>query len=176
MSLYTMALFLHVSGAIGAFVSLGVWLFGLAALRRARRVEQVRALAWLIIIVSPFMVGSVLLIGLAGFYLALSTWGLQTPWITVALVSFVLIAPIGPFVLDARMRTIFQQAAEEREGSLSNALLTRTHDPLLGTSARTLVAILLGIVFLMTTKPPLDTSILVMVATTFLALLSSVPF
>jgi hypothetical protein len=32
MSLYTLALFLHVSGAIGACVSLGIWLFGLAAL------------------------------------------------------------------------------------------------------------------------------------------------
>jgi hypothetical protein len=35
MSLYTLALFVHVSGAIGTFVSLGIWLFGLAALRRA---------------------------------------------------------------------------------------------------------------------------------------------
>ena len=55
MSLYSLALFLHVSGAIGTFVSLGIWLFGLAALRRARLVEQVRALAWLIIIASPLL-------------------------------------------------------------------------------------------------------------------------
>ncbi|TMD60652.1 MAG: hypothetical protein E6I91_18495 [Chloroflexi bacterium] len=79
MSLYTLALFLHVSGAIGAFVSLGIWLFGLSALRRARHVEQVRAIAWLIIIASPLMVFSVLLIGVAGLEMALSTWGLQTP-------------------------------------------------------------------------------------------------
>jgi len=89
-------------------MSLGVWLFGLAAMLRARRVEQVRAIAWLIVIVSLFMVGSVLLIGLARFHMALSTWGLETPWIAVALVSFVLIAPVSPFVLDARMRAIFQ--------------------------------------------------------------------
>jgi hypothetical protein len=36
MSMYTVALFLHVSGAIGAFISLGIWLFGLATLRQAR--------------------------------------------------------------------------------------------------------------------------------------------
>ncbi len=71
MSLYTLALFLHVSGAIGAFVSLGIWLFGLAALRRTRRVEQVRAIAWLVIVASPLMVVSVLLLGLAGFAMAL---------------------------------------------------------------------------------------------------------
>jgi hypothetical protein len=102
MSPYSVELFLHVSGAIGAFISVGIWLFGLAALRRARRVEQVRAVAWLIIIVSPLMVLSVLLIAIAGLEMALSTWGLQTSWIAVAIVSFVLIAPVGPFALDLR--------------------------------------------------------------------------
>ena len=62
MSLYTIALFLHVSGAVGTFVCLGIWMFGLAALRRAQRVEQVRAIVWLIIVASPLMVFSVLLI------------------------------------------------------------------------------------------------------------------
>src|SRR4029453_15926658 len=76
MSYYPFALFLHVSGAIGAFVSIGVWLVGLAALRRAQRVEQVRAIAWLIIVVSPLMVVSVLLIVGAGLAMALSVWGL----------------------------------------------------------------------------------------------------
>src|SRR6266700_970344 len=118
MSLYTLALFLHVSGAIGVCVSLGTWLFGLAALRRARRVEQVRALVWLIVIVDPFMVASVLLIGLAGFYMALSTLGLQTSWIAVALVSFVLIAPIGPFILSTRMHAIRDLVAEAPDGRL----------------------------------------------------------
>ena len=101
MSLSMMALFLHVSEAVGACMSIGVWLFDLAAMLRARRVEQMRAIAWLTVIVSPFMVRSVLLIGLAGFHMAPSTCGLQTPWIAVALVSFVLIAPVNPFVLDA---------------------------------------------------------------------------
>jgi len=36
MSLYTLELFLHVSGAIGVFTGLGIWLFGLSALRLAR--------------------------------------------------------------------------------------------------------------------------------------------
>jgi len=81
MSLYSLALFLHVSGAIGTFVSLGIWLFGLAALRRARLVEQERALAWLIIIASPVMVLSVLLLALAGLEMALSRlWSLH--WAT----------------------------------------------------------------------------------------------
>ena len=62
MSLYTIALLLHGSGAIGACVCLGIWLCGHTALRRVRRVEQVRTLAWLIIVVSPLMVLILLLL------------------------------------------------------------------------------------------------------------------
>lgn len=175
MSLYTIELFLHVSGAIGAFVSIGIWLFGLAALRRAQRVEQVRALAWLIIIASPLMVFSVLLIAIAGLGMALSTWGLETGWIAVALVSFVFMAPVGPFLLAARMYTILAKAGEEPDGSLSAELDRRTHDPTMGMAAQTLATVLLGIIFLMTTKPPLATSILVMGVAFFLGLLSGLP-
>lgn len=176
MSLYTLALFLHVSGAIGAFVSIGTWLFGVAALRRAQRVEQVRAIAWLIIVASPLMVFSVLLIAIAGFDMALSAWGLQTPWIAVAIVSFVLMAPVGPFVLAARMYTILDMAREAPGGTLSGELERRTHDPVLGTAAQTLTAVLLGIVFLMTNKPVLITSILVMGIALACGLLSGVPY
>ncbi len=90
MSTYTLELFLHVSGAIGVFAGAGIWLFGLFALRRARRVEQVRAIAWLIIVTIPFMVLGLVLMGAAGLVMAISTWGLQTPWIIVSLVSLAL--------------------------------------------------------------------------------------
>jgi hypothetical protein len=175
MSLYTLALFVHVSGAIGTFVSLGIWLFGLAALRRASRVDQVRALAWLIIVSSPLMVVSVLLLGLAGFEMALSTWGLVTPWITVSVAMVVLIGPVGAFVLDPRMRTIFAEAQEVPDGPLPDRLSTRTHDPILGTAASTLTTLLLGIVCLMTTKPELFIALFVMGVALVFGLLVSLP-
>ena len=176
MNLYSLALFLHVSGAIGIFVSLGIWLFGLAALRRARLVEQVRTVAWLIIVASPLMVLSVLLLVLAGLEMALSAWGIWTPWIAVSLVSVLLIGPIGAFILDPRMRAIMAQAREVPDGPLPAALFKRTHDPILMTSASTLATLLLGIVFLMTTKPEFLTAILVMAVALFLGLLVSLPF
>jgi hypothetical protein len=162
MSLYTLALFVHVSGAIGPFVSLGIWLFGLIALRRACRVEQVRTLSWLIIIASPLMVLSVLLLGVGGLEMALSFWSIFTPWITVSLVSLVLIGPIGALRIDPRMRTIFAQTRELPDGLLSDALFRRIHEPILHIAVFTLAALLLGIVFLMTTKPSLLISLLVM--------------
>jgi len=175
-SLYTFALFLHVSGAIGAFVSIGIWLFGLSALRRARYVEQVRAIAWLIIVASPLMVFSVLLIAIAGLDMALSTWCLRTPWIAVAIVSFVLIAPVGPFLLYYRMQAILAEVRELPGGPIPDNLYVRTQSPVLGTAAQTLTTILLGIVFLMTNKPALITSIVVMGVALACGLLSRVPY
>ncbi len=176
MSTYTIELFLHVSGAIGVFAGIGIWLFGLFALRRARRVEQVRAIAWLIIVTIPFMVLSLVLMGAAGLVMAISTWGLQTPWILVSLVSLVLFAPINVFVLDPRMRELYAKAGEAPDGLLPDDLVKRTHDPILGTVAQTLATVLLGIVFLMTNKPSLTTSIIAMVIALLLGLLSGVPY
>jgi hypothetical protein len=173
---YSLALFVHVSGAIGAFISIGVWLVGLAALRRAQRVEQVRAIAWMIVVVSPIMVLSILLIVGAGLVMALSVWGLRTSWIAVALVSLVCMAPVGPLILDARMRRILAQAGTESLGPISTILVQETHSPMMATAAQALASLLLGIIALMTTKPALGSAILIMVAALLLGLLSGVPF
>ena len=93
----------------------------------------------------------------------------------MALVSFVLMAPVGPFVLDLRMRSIIAMAGKAPEGPLPDALDKRTHDSILATAAQALASVLLGIVFLMTTKPLLATSITVMVASCSLGLFSSLP-
>lgn len=175
MNLYLLALFAHVSGAIGIWVTLGIWLFGLAALRRAQRVEQVRALAWLIVVTSPLMLVSLALLGVAGFYMALTVWGLQTAWIAVSLASLLVIGPIGAFVLDARMHTILDRARETPDGPLPEGLATRTRDPLLATGSQTMATMLVGIIFLMTTKPTLDRAVLVMAGALTLGLLSGLP-
>ncbi len=70
--LYVLALFVHIVGAIGVLVGIGVWLFAAAALRRAQHVEQVRALAGLTVTSGNLAVGSLLLLGAAGLYRALA--------------------------------------------------------------------------------------------------------
>ena len=57
---------------------------------------------------------------------------------------------------------------------IPDTLYARTHDPILGTAARALATVVLGIVFLMTTKPMLTTSIMVMVIALACGLLSGV--
>ena len=174
MSIYTIVLFLHVSGAIGYFISMGTWLFVLAALRRAQRVEQVRALTHLVGRLGPLFGISALLLLATGLYMALAAWGLETGWILVALVSLILIAPLGTLFIEPRRRAIDRLAKEAPDGPLPRSLERRTHNPVLLTALQTVIILLLGIVFLMTNKPSLTGSLIVMAVALALGVASGV--
>jgi hypothetical protein len=176
MSIYTIVLFLHVSGAIGYFIGIGAWLFGLAGLRRAQRVEQVRSLTNLIGMTGPLFGISILFILAAGLYMAITAWSLQTGWIAVALISLVLIAPLGTAIIEPRRRALSRLANEAPGGSLPETLKQRIHDPVLGTAVQTLATLLFGIVFLMTTKPSLPVALVVMAIALALGLASGLLF
>jgi hypothetical protein len=66
------------------------------------------------------------------------------------------------------------QAGAEPVGPISATLAAKIHNPVMGSAAQTLASLLLGIVFLMTTKPALGSAILVMVVAFLLGLLSSI--
>lgn len=175
MSFYTIALFAHVSGAIGVFVGVGVWLFGVLGWRLAQQVEQARLIAHLITIAGNLVVGSLVLLIIAGLYMALTTWGLVVPWLDVATVSFLLLAPLGVFLIDRRVKAIATQTRAEPDGPLSATLASRLSDPVIGIGLRIYLAVLFGIVFLMTTKPPLTDSIIVIGTALIVGALASLP-
>src|SRR5260370_32167133 len=122
MSNYNLALFVHIVGAIGAFIGVSVWLFAALAVRRAQDVGQVRALTSVIQPSGVVTIVSILLLGVAGFYMALTTWGEQATWIVVATVSFILLAPFGAFVIDPRLRAVAKAAAAAPDGPLPASL------------------------------------------------------
>ncbi len=162
MNLYTIALFVHLVGAIGVFVGIGVWFFAAVAMRRAQDVAQVRALAGLTGASGNVAVGGVLLLAVAGFYMALSVWGWQTAWIDVATISFALLAPLGVAVIDPRIRALAKAADVAPDGPVSSSLVAGVRNPLLSSGLSLYLAVLLGIVFLMTTKPLLVEAVMVM--------------
>src|SRR5436305_6058391 len=170
MSIYTIVLFLHVSGAIGYFVGMGAWLFGLATMRRAQRVERVRSIVQLVGLSGPLFGISVLLLLPAGLYMALTAWSLLTGWIVVGLISLVLLAPLGTALLEPRRRVIDRLARKAPDGPLPEELERYIRDPVLLTTPQTLTALLLGVVFLMTTKPSLVGSLVVMAVALVLGL------
>jgi hypothetical protein len=164
MSIYTILLFLHVSGDIGLFIGLGIELLSLAALRRVKRVEQARVIAGLIAIADPVGVISALLTIATGLYMAHTVWGLRTGWVAVALASIVLfLPPVIGLVVEPRMRAIVSSARKEPDGPLQEAYYAKINDPILGTALQTMAVLYLGIVFLMTTNPSLSGAVITFV-------------
>lgn len=171
MSLYALALFVHLVGIIGIFAGLATWLFGAVVLVRADRVEQVRVVAVAMAVVGNLVVASIVVLAAGGFYMALTTVGVGAAWLDVATIAFVLLAPIGAFVIDPRVKEIVQLAQQEPDGPLSVKLARRSHSGFLLISLMVYVVYLLGIVFLMAIKPALTAAVLTMVIAVAVGLL-----
>jgi hypothetical protein len=173
MTLYSLALFVHILGALALFGAMGLEWVALLNLRRVEMAKQAREwlkmfalfpriypLAWLAII-------------LAGLYMTAAVWK-GAGWIIVALVSVVVLAAAGGALTSRRMASLARGVAQER-GSLSSGLRTTLHDPYLLAVFQVRLAFTLGIVFLMVAKPGLAVSLLDMVVATILGLLSTLP-
>ncbi|MFI5272531.1 MAG: hypothetical protein ACHQ4H_05790 [Ktedonobacterales bacterium] len=175
MSVYNLALFLHIVGAIGTFVGVSIWLVAALALRRAPQVGQVRVLASLIQPSGVVAIVSILVLGVAGFYMGITVWGERATWIIVATLSFLLLAPFGVFVIDPRLRAVAKAAADVPDGPLPPSLAARIHDPIVGIGLALYLGVLLGIVYLMTNKPSTEGSIIVMVVAAAVGLAAGAP-
>jgi hypothetical protein len=176
MSAYALALLVHVLGTGGMFTGFGTWFLGLIALRRAERVEQVRTITTLLALAHSVGAYSVVFVILPGLYMALTRWGLQTSWIAVSIAGVPLAALIGSNLIERRVKALRAVARETPDGALSPALVARTHDPVLSTAMHANALLVIGIIFLMTIKPPLLASILTMAGALALGFLSSLPF
>lgn len=177
-------LFLHIIGVIGMFVGYGALVLGTIALRRANRLEDVRVIASALTVgrrigiehvsvIDAIVVASVLLIGATGLDMARYTGDWRSGWVDVAIVTLLLLAPVGPFVINPRLHAIANSAARQAPNELSAMLRNRLSDPVLTVALRTSAAILVGLVFLMTVKPSLLWSVVAIVLATSIGAVSA---
>jgi hypothetical protein len=173
MNFYSIALFLHILGALGFFVALGLEWTSLRRMRGATTFEQVRE--WMGIANSAQRVGmpSMLLILISGFYMMATAWG-GVAWIIVALGTLVLLVVLGLALTGPRMAAIGRAVTGEH-GPVSATLHSLLHDPILWISMQTRAALALGIVFLMTVKPELGGALLTTGVALVLGLASGLP-
>jgi hypothetical protein len=171
MNTYSVVLFLHIVGALGFFVALGLEWTGLRQIRSAMTLEQVRA--WMGILKNVRKVGfvSMLTTVITGIYWMLTVWG-GVAWITVTVGSLVLVIALAQLATAPRMAAIGQALVTEK-GPLSKTFHSLTNHPLLWISIQTRVAIALGIVLLKTVKPDLGGSLLTIGAAVILGLAST---
>ena len=172
MSRYSIALFLHIVGALGLFAALGLEWTSLRQLRRATTVEQVRAWFDVLGLVRRIGPASLAAILLPGFYLMAAAWG-WTGWIVVALAGMGLLAALG--ALNGVPLAALGRELTMHQGALAAPVRERLQHPRFVASIQTRVALVLGIVFLMTVKPDLGGALLTIGVAVVLGLGASVP-
>jgi hypothetical protein len=173
MSNYSIALFLHVVGALGFFVVQGVEWIGLSQVRRTRLPEEARAILGMVKSADRLGVVSMLTTVATGIYMLLTVWG-WVPWILVVLGALVLEIVLFVALAKPRLAAIEQALATEK-GFVSQTFHDLVNQPILWISIQTRVAIILGIVLLKFTKPSLGASLLTIGVAIILGLSSALP-
>lgn len=175
MNAYTIVLFVHIAAAFALVATAGIQTAGTFWLRQARRVEQVRDLAGRMAAIARVIPIILLTILAAGLYLAITAWGFQTAWIDVALATFLILSVAAPALHAPRGAALKRAAEAAPDGPLTPKLAAQVRDPVTAVSHLTLLALTLGILFLMTNKPPLGVSIGTILVTLLLGLATSIP-
>jgi uncharacterized membrane protein len=175
MNWYPLMVFVHVVSAIILSAGTLLSLFSQIALRRAERVEQARSILGLLAISEPVVGLAIVLTPVVGIIMTLNTWGWQTGWINVALGSMLfLLLPVGAFT-GIRRGKIAKAVEQMLDGPLPASIHQQIHAPLHGTTGNLMVTLVLGMEFLMTTKPALDGSLIAMAVSVLLGVAVSLP-
>jgi hypothetical protein len=173
MNNYSIALFLHVLGALGFFIVLGVEWIALSKLRSAIRAEKAHTIVEILKSTDRLGPVSMLTIVVTGFYMLLTTWG-WVPWILVVLGALVLDSVLFVALTRPRIAAIEQALAVEK-GSVSQTFYSLVNHPVLWISVLTRAGIILAIILLKFTKPDLGGSLLTIGVAIVLGLASSLP-
>lgn len=151
MSVYAIAVFLHIVGALGPFAALALEWASLSNLRRASTLDQLREWTRLLGVLRRLGGPAALTILITGIYLTATRWG-QQAWIVAGLGGLVLLAALGGALSGRRFGAI-ARAVPALGGPIPADLARRLHDPVLVLSAWVRTALALGVVFVMSAKP-----------------------
>lgn len=135
-----------------------------AAMRRTYSLEVLLSLAVLLRWSNRVTVPSVMVLLAAGITMVLTTWGFATAWIDVSLGGVVLLATFNALVTEPRMHAIAHLALSlpNTQDVFPPPLKSLIQNRLLSIAMALQVPYILGIVFLMVTKPTLGISLGIM--------------
>ncbi len=164
MDFYFAILFFHISGAIILFMGMGGEWIGISKLSSASDVKQAEDWAkFLSSLKLMFISGGVLLL-ITGIYLASAKWGMK-PWIEVSFLLWLYIALHGSVVSGKKVKNLVGVLnSSMNEGEISGhigKLKLMNH-------LQSRLAIAFGAVFIMTYKPDLAGSIIVVLVAVIL--------
>jgi hypothetical protein len=170
MTLYSAVLFVHIVSALGIVAALSLAVATLSRLRRATTVGEARLWIEFAPGVPGLAILSLVFLLLSGIFMTNQISGWTLAWPRVAVGALLLIAPLG-VVTGRRLRAI-QIACAASKPSESD-ILGKLRDPFLVFSMNMRIALVLGIVLLMTAKPELRQSLGIVVSSVLLGLVST---
>jgi hypothetical protein len=171
MTFYSVVLFVHVVSAFGIVAALSLAAVTLARLRRATTVSEARLWIEFAPGVPALAIGSLAFLLLSGIYMTVQMGGWTLAWPKVALGALILIGPLGA-VTGRRLRAI--QVACATNTPNESDIFAKLRDSFLVFSMNMRIALVLGILLLMTAKPELRQSLGIVVSSVFLGLVSTV--
>jgi hypothetical protein len=173
MSIFSIALFLHIVGALGVSVALGLEWIGLSRSRWATVPEEIRTLLGLVISTTRLGFISMMMTVITGVYMVLTVVG-WVPWILVVIGVLMLAMVVARALTAPRMAAIGRVLSTE-QGSVSQISHNLVKDPILWISIQTRAAIVLGIIFLKIATPGLGGSLLTIGVAIVLGIASALP-
>lgn len=175
LNLYQLLVFLHVLGAVGIFVALGIESISLGRLRSA--VAPGDARLWVDLLKVPSRLGPAAMITAvaAGIWMMAQGWGRQ-PWIVGSVAGLAGMVALGGVISLRGTRRLRSALAGETGPELSDAFRSIHTGTALTASRRLRIAIGIGILGLMTIKPDAAGSWLMLAAAALSGLVASIPF
>jgi hypothetical protein len=162
MTLYNVALFLHILGAVAIGAADVLLLAGLLRARGAHTVAELRLWSGLAEGSGRMIAPAVVVLLVPAMYMVVTAWGWTTAWIDVALGALLILPLLGRIVLSPRLNALHTGALQAPDGPVPAALRRRRTDPAMWAAVWISTAVYVGIIFLMTNKPDLGVSLATM--------------
>lgn len=159
---YTLALFIHILGAIGLFVAVVLIVVAFVRMRQALTLVQVREWASVANVAGKSMIFISLVILAPALYMVIIAWGFATTWVMAALITFVVLAIMGATMNGRTIERVFALAQAASPGLVPDELHTQLMAPQLWLAESVRLMLLVGILCLMTMKPDMFFSVLIL--------------
>jgi hypothetical protein len=174
MDAYHIVLFIHLLSMIGLFVGYGLEWTGTAFLLSSATGNEARNALRIYRGSLPLSGPSLLVLILSGGYMAGVTGASKDGWVIVSILGIIVALGLGFGMVMPRMRAI-RNTLPEGNTALVGPALAKVQDGFVATLVRARFFLALGIVYVMTLKPMMVTSLAVLFGGIVLGILASAP-
>jgi hypothetical protein len=172
MTVYSIALFIHLSALVLAAAATAVSVYAAWRLRAAETAGEVAAWGRTIHnTAKSFPVATLGLLG-SGAYMVQQSWSWSMPWIVAALVGLAAMVVLGAGIEGGRGRVL---AREVRTAGLSPRARRLLGDPVVWSARLANVLLMVAVMFVMTTKPGALDSAAALILAVVIGVLGALP-